>query len=132
MTEREAYANELFIETGIEAPEDIKTSVGFRIERQAIMRRPNRPQCTFYVHEPALQVRLGDARPMEDQYLRLLFNTHVLRVVPATATKAALLSNAACTSSRSQSRWLSAQTPWPGQSSQLTKAPSSIDPPAFL
>lgn len=92
LLQTEAYATELFIETGIEPPEDIKTGVGLRVERQAIMRRPNPPQCTFYIHELALKVRLGDAELMEDQYLRLLFNTHVLRVVPATAMKAALLS----------------------------------------
>ncbi len=92
LLQTEAYATELFIETGIEPLEDIKTGVGLRIERQTIMRRPNPPQCTFYIHELALKTRLGDAELMEDQYLRLLFNTHVLRVVPATAMKAALLS----------------------------------------
>jgi hypothetical protein len=52
------------------------------MERQAIMRRPSRPECVFYLHELALRMPLGDAALREDQYLRLLFNTHILRIVP--------------------------------------------------
>jgi transcriptional regulator with XRE-family HTH domain len=84
------YARELFVATGLEAPEDIDRFVALRMERQTIMRRPYRPECVFYVHELALQTRLGDAQLMEDQYLRLLFNTHVLRLVPANVNGAAL------------------------------------------
>lgn len=78
----EGYARELLTEGGIEAPEDIEKFVRARMERQTILRRPNRPECLFFVHELALQTRMGDAQLMEDQYLRLLFNTHILRVVP--------------------------------------------------
>ncbi len=81
----EGYARELLTEGGIEAPEDIEKYVRARMERQTVLRRLNRPECVFYVHELALRTRLGDAALMEDQYLRLLFKTHVLRVVPASA-----------------------------------------------
>ncbi|MEU0884312.1 helix-turn-helix transcriptional regulator [Lentzea sp. NPDC005914] len=86
------YTCELFIATGIETPANIKKGVEFRAERQAIMRRHDRPECVFYIHELALQTQLGGAKLMEEQYLRLLFRTHVLRLVPASARKAALLS----------------------------------------
>ncbi|HUQ60254.1 helix-turn-helix transcriptional regulator [Lentzea sp.] len=88
LVQTEAYARELFVETGIEAPEDIDRLIQLRVERQAIMRRHNRPECVFYLHEIALQVRFGDARLMADQYLRLLFKTHVVRIVPTSAMKA--------------------------------------------
>ncbi len=86
------YARELFEDSDIEAPEDIEKYVQARMDRQTIMRRPFRPECLFYVHELALQFRLGDAQLMEDQYLRLLFNTHILRVVPANVRSAAFQS----------------------------------------
>ncbi|MFD9704251.1 helix-turn-helix domain-containing protein [Lentzea sp. NPDC059081] len=86
------YAHELFVERGVETPENIKRGIELRVERQTIMRRPNRPECVFYLHELALQVRLGTAQVMEDQYLRLLHRTHVLRIVPANVMTAALLS----------------------------------------
>lgn len=83
LVQTERYARELFVDSHIEAPDDIEEYVRARIERQAIMRRHDRPECEFYVHELALRTRLGDAQLMEDQYLRLLFHTHVLRIVPA-------------------------------------------------
>ena len=79
------YARALLIEGGNEAPEDIEKYVQLRIDRQAVMRRPNRPKCVFYVHELALRLRVGNAQIMEEQYLRLLFDTHVLRIVPMSA-----------------------------------------------
>src|SRR5688572_9809077 len=86
------YAHQLVVESGVEAPEEIQKLVEQRMERQTVMRRPHRPECLFYVHELALQLHLGDARLMEDQYQHLLFNTHVLRVVPAHSRTAALQS----------------------------------------
>lgn len=78
-----SYARELLFATGVEEPEDVEMFVDLRTERQAIMRRPYRPECTFYVHELALRMRLGDDQVMEEQYVRMLFRTHVLRIVPA-------------------------------------------------
>ncbi|MGW6445298.1 helix-turn-helix domain-containing protein [Lentzea sp. NPDC055074] len=83
LMQTEEYAFQLFVDSHIEAPEDIARLVQARMDRQAIMRRPNRPECVFFVHELALRMKLGDARIREDQYLRLLFNTHILRIVPA-------------------------------------------------
>jgi hypothetical protein len=82
LMQTEDYARQLFVDSHIEAPDDIARLVQARMDRQTIMRRPNRPECVFFVHELALRLQLGDARIREDQYLRLLFNTHILRVVP--------------------------------------------------
>ena len=74
------------------------TGAGFlkwRMERQAILKRPSRrPECLFYVHELALQLQVGDDRIMEEQYLRMLFNTHILRIVPMSAGPAAIRNSA--------------------------------------
>ena len=85
------YARQLLVESG-EPPEDVAESVERRMERQTVMRRPHRPECVFYVHELALQLCLGDAGLMEDQYQHLQFDTHVLRIVPAHVRIAALQS----------------------------------------
>jgi hypothetical protein len=84
LLQTEAYARALFTEIGCESPEDIERGVERRMARQSIWRRPYRPECVFYVHELALQMRVGDTKVMEDQYLRLLFNAHIVRVVPAS------------------------------------------------
>src|SRR5688500_6836318 len=79
------YAQEL-LGSGRKTPEQVEKGLKWRMERQAILKRvQNRPECRFYVHELALQLRVGDERIMEEQYLRLLFNTHILRIVPMSA-----------------------------------------------
>ncbi|MFJ8959344.1 helix-turn-helix domain-containing protein [Lentzea sp. NPDC102401] len=83
LLQTESFMRALFTEAGFESPEEIERGVERRMARQNIWQRPYRPECVFYVHELALQMRVGDAKVMEDQYLRLLFNAHILRVVPA-------------------------------------------------
>ncbi|MCR3751769.1 helix-turn-helix domain-containing protein [Lentzea californiensis] len=77
------YADALYRLGGFVAEERIPTVVQFRIDRQSILRRHNRPECLFYVHELALRQRVGSDRIMEEQYARLLFDAHLIRVVPA-------------------------------------------------
>ncbi|GAB2814197.1 helix-turn-helix domain-containing protein [Lentzea nigeriaca] len=77
------YADALYRLGGFVAEERIANLVRFRIDRQAILRRHNRPSCLFYIHEAALRLRVGDDSIMEDQYARLLFDAHVIRIVPA-------------------------------------------------
>ncbi|KOV81434.1 hypothetical protein ADL03_28665 [Nocardia sp. NRRL S-836] len=84
LIQTESYAHSLFTEHG-QPPELVERNLRARMDRQATMRRPDRPECLFFVHELALQLRVGDDRVMEDQYLQLLFNTHVLRIVPISA-----------------------------------------------
>ena len=79
------YADGIYRMAGQVAEERIPTVVQLRTDRQAVLRRHDRPTCLFYVHEVALQQRVGDDRVMEEQYLRLLFNAHLIRIVPADA-----------------------------------------------
>jgi len=79
------YARRL-LASGRNTPADVEKFLKWRMDRQAILRRAqHRPECRFYVHELALQLHVGDERIMEEQYLRMLFNTHVLRIVPMSA-----------------------------------------------
>lgn len=79
------YADALYRMGGYIPEERIPAVVQFRMDRQTILRRHNRPTCLFYIHEHALQTQVGDGRIMEDQYARLLFNTHMIRIVPVDA-----------------------------------------------
>ncbi|MET8764633.1 helix-turn-helix transcriptional regulator [Lentzea sp. NPDC004782] len=88
------YARALLVAFG-NKPEDVEKYLRWRMERQAILNRvQNRPECRFYVHELALQLRVGDDKVMEEQYLRMLFNTHFLRIVPMSAGPAAAMKSA--------------------------------------
>jgi hypothetical protein len=84
------YARELLTESGIHAPEEIERLVEARVERQTVLRRPFRPECLFYVHELALQQRVANAQVMEDQYLCLLGNANIIRIVPLNVGTATL------------------------------------------
>ncbi|GGN24228.1 hypothetical protein GCM10011609_77580 [Lentzea pudingi] len=77
------YADALYRLGGFIAEERIPTIVRFRIERQAILNRHDRPTCLFYIHEHALQQTVGDDRIMEDQCAKLLFHPAEIRIVPA-------------------------------------------------
>ncbi|MCX2947126.1 helix-turn-helix domain-containing protein [Lentzea sp. NEAU-D7] len=74
-----AYARALQAATG-QAVEDL--------DRQAVLRRPNGPRCVFYLHELALRMRLGTKQVMEEQYVWLLANSSIIRVVPQGAATA--------------------------------------------
>ena len=78
------YAEAVYRLTGFVPEERIPTLVQFRIDRQSILRRHDRPTCLFYVHERALQEQIGDGRVMEEQYLQLLFAARMIRIVPAS------------------------------------------------
>ena len=79
------YADAVYRAAGLVTEERIPALVQLRIDRQAILRRPYRPNCLFYVHEHALQTRVGDDRIMEEQYARLLTQAHLIRIIPADA-----------------------------------------------
>ncbi|WP_112266765.1 helix-turn-helix domain-containing protein [Lentzea terrae] len=77
------YADGVYRVAGLVTEDRIPTLVQHRTDRQAILRRHDRPDCLFYVHEHALQTRIGDEQIMEDQYLRLLFSARLVRIIPA-------------------------------------------------
>ncbi|MFD4639088.1 helix-turn-helix domain-containing protein [Lentzea sp. NPDC058436] len=83
------YADGLYRMTGQVTEARIPALVQFRTERQRILRRHDRPACVFYIHEHALQLQVGSSEIMEDQYARLLFDTHIIRIVSADAPLAA-------------------------------------------
>ncbi|PWK84198.1 hypothetical protein C8D88_109283 [Lentzea atacamensis] len=85
LLQSEEYARALYEARDVLTPDLIEAAVRFRMERQAIMRRHDRPECIFYVHENALRLKVGNDQIMEDQLMRLLFHTHVIRIVPAAS-----------------------------------------------
>ncbi|MCX2950554.1 DUF5753 domain-containing protein [Lentzea sp. NEAU-D7] len=92
LAQSKEYALALFQAHGQLAPEAIERAVRFRMERQAILLQPNRPACTFYIHENALRLKVGSDEVMEDQLMRLLFHTHTIRIVPAASGAAGAFS----------------------------------------
>lgn len=93
LIQTEEYARNLLIAFG-NKPEDVEKFLRWRMDRQAVLSRPSRPECLFCVHELALQLRVGDDKVMEEQYLRMLFNTHILRIVPMSAGPAPAMKSA--------------------------------------
>jgi hypothetical protein len=83
LVQTKEFAEAFYRLGGFVAEERIPKVVQVRMDRQSILVRPKRPACLFYIHELALRQKVGDDHVMEDQYARLLFNTHVIRIVPA-------------------------------------------------
>lgn len=79
------YADALFRITGFVPEERIPALVEFRIQRQSVLQRHNRPTCMFYVHDDVLRKQVGSAEIMEEQYYRLLSRAYNVRIVPADA-----------------------------------------------
>jgi hypothetical protein len=79
------YADAWYRMGGFVTEDRIPSLVQFRTDRQSLLRRHDRPTCLFYVHENALRLQVGDSRIMDDQYARLLFSAHFIRIVPANA-----------------------------------------------
>jgi transcriptional regulator with XRE-family HTH domain len=91
LLQTEEYALALYEARSVLTPELIAEAVRFRMARQAILQKHNRPACTFYIHENALRLKVGTDAVMEDQLMKLLFHTHALRIVPATSGPAGVL-----------------------------------------
>ncbi|MGW6932134.1 helix-turn-helix domain-containing protein [Lentzea sp. NPDC054927] len=79
------YAGAWYRMGGFVTEDRIPSLVQLRTDRQSLLRRHDRPDCLFYIHEYALQTQVGDARIMQDQYSRLLRSAHFIRVVPVGA-----------------------------------------------
>lgn len=81
------YARALFEFTGLVPADRIPMAVETRLERQAVLRQLNPPDCVFYVHEYGLRSKVGCNRIMHEQMLQLVFLTsrpqHQIRVVLA-------------------------------------------------
>ncbi|MFC8916229.1 helix-turn-helix domain-containing protein [Streptomyces sp. NPDC057116] len=75
-----AYAAELHRATNQLSPEDVERAVRVRMERQAMLTRPNAPDAWFIVHESALRNAVGDATLMREQLERILESMELPRV----------------------------------------------------
>jgi hypothetical protein len=88
LAQSEDYTRSLLLESG--APEE---NIGFwvraRADRQQIIKRQNAPRFTFYVHEQALRIPVGNLRIMQEQMIHLMFLADRpgcdVRVVPISA-----------------------------------------------
>jgi len=80
------YAEGVYYANGSVAEERIPELVQCRTDRQAVLQRPYRPDCVFYIHELALQQPMGDEAVMQAQYERLLSKAHMIRIVPSKVT----------------------------------------------
>ncbi|HEX3590789.1 MAG TPA: Scr1 family TA system antitoxin-like transcriptional regulator, partial [Pseudonocardiaceae bacterium] len=56
------YARAVFEFADVVPRGKIGTAVRARLDRQAVLRKPDPPQCLFFVHENALRAPVGDAR----------------------------------------------------------------------
>lgn len=79
------YAAGVYRMAGFVAEERIPALVRFRTDRQAILRRHDRPDSLFYIHERALQTQVGDSHVMREQYARLVRGAFMIRIIPADA-----------------------------------------------
>lgn len=89
MLQTEDYAWSIFNWTGLIPEEGIKPRVQARLERQNLMREPERPSYRFFVHEDSLNPAMIDDEIMKEQYLTLMFACDwrdcEVRLVPAKA-----------------------------------------------
>jgi hypothetical protein len=84
-----AYMRGLFYESGLIPAAHVEPLIRARKARQAVLHRKWPPKCTFYIHEFATRLEVGDAAVMNDQLLHLVFSSdlpHIsIRVIPASA-----------------------------------------------
>ncbi|KOV89726.1 hypothetical protein ADL03_02705 [Nocardia sp. NRRL S-836] len=83
LVQTDAYADGVYRHAAQVGEQRIPELVRIRGDRQAVLRKVHAPKCLFYVHEIALRQQFGDDQVMEEQYLQLLFNAHMIRIVPA-------------------------------------------------
>jgi Domain of unknown function (DUF5753)/Helix-turn-helix domain len=69
--------------------ERVAGAVSTRMERRQILYRPDAPRFTFYLHEQALRLAVGDDKTMHEQLLHLVLTTALenvtVRIVPSAA-----------------------------------------------
>ncbi|GGM83769.1 transcriptional regulator [Lentzea pudingi] len=85
LSQSKEYTQAVYEDRAVLPPDKIEAAVRFRSERTTLLRRHDRPLCTFFIHENALRLNVGGPEVMEDQLMRLLFNTHSIRVVRAAS-----------------------------------------------
>lgn len=83
------YARALFEFSRIVPSDRMAMAVQARMDRQAVLRKTDAPDCVFFLHEYGLRSKVGSNRIMHEQLLQLVFVTtraqYGVRVVPADA-----------------------------------------------
>jgi hypothetical protein len=83
------YARAVFEFAQVVPVDQMPNALRVRLDRQSVLRRPDPPQCLFYLHENGLRAPVGTSRTMHEQLLQLVFLTSrpqiQIRVVPASA-----------------------------------------------
>jgi hypothetical protein len=81
------YARAVFEFTRLIPLDRMAMAVRARIDRQAVLRKPDPPLCQFFLHEHGLREVVGSRQIMTEQLLHLIFLTsrpqYDIRVVPA-------------------------------------------------
>jgi transcriptional regulator with XRE-family HTH domain len=76
-------------------PENVEECVRIRLERQRILRVRHPARFTFYLHEHALRLRVGNPKIMHEQLLKIVllaaFDHITVRVVPVSAGERAAI-----------------------------------------
>ncbi|QWF80898.1 hypothetical protein HUW46_04323 [Amycolatopsis sp. CA-230715] len=89
-----AYARELF-RCSLFTPEQQEVRIAYRLSRQELLHKSERPYAEFFVHERALRNMVGDSRVMQEQSMHLfLAAAHgecVVRVVPRAVRSFAVM-----------------------------------------
>jgi transcriptional regulator with XRE-family HTH domain len=89
LLQTEEYIRHGLISMGITRDDQVKNRMQARMDRQAVLRQRQPPQCTFFIHEFALRLVMGNTQVMHDQILHLLFWSGRpqcdIRIVPASA-----------------------------------------------
>lgn len=82
------YARAVFEFARVIPPDQMAMAVRARIDRQAVLRKPDPPVCQFFLHEHGLREVVGSRQIMTEQLLHLIFLTsrpqYDIRVVPAS------------------------------------------------
>ncbi|WP_158887646.1 DUF5753 domain-containing protein [Amycolatopsis anabasis] len=73
LLQTEQYMRELFKWSTKFSPEEIELRVQARLARQKLLRGLHGPECTFFIHERALNMVVGSPGLMNEQLLHLVF-----------------------------------------------------------
>jgi hypothetical protein len=88
------YARAMYERSGTVPAEEIDERVAARAARHVIFSRPERPQCTFLIHEFVLRLPVGGAEIMSEQLhnlIRMSVRPYIrIRVLPAAGAHAGL------------------------------------------
>lgn len=117
------YARALLERTATVPPAEVQDRVAARLARQNLFSRPQRPRCTFYLHEFALRLPVGDREVMSEQLhelLRVGVRSYItIRVIPAAfGAHAGTSGSCRLMEFASSSRWRTSRRRWLATSSK--------------